>query len=85
MVELFGLFWDAADDLFYVRLVLVLLLDSELVAGGFGNFEKGVAGHLHDARELLFHELEELFDDCAQEGPVIAEEGRVLAHDVHYA
>ncbi len=32
---------------------------------------------------LLVHELEQLDDDSLQEAPVLAEEARVLANDVH--
>ena len=70
--EFFCLLGNTTDDLLDMGLVLVLLLDSELVTRGFRDFQEGVAGHLHYAWELLFHELEQLFDDCSKEGPVVS-------------
>jgi hypothetical protein len=72
VVEFFCLLGNTTDDLLDMGLVLVLLLDCELVTRGFRDFQEGVAGHLHYAWELLFHELEQFLYNCAKEGPVVA-------------
>lgn len=85
VVELLCLFWDASDYLLDVRLVFVLLHDGKLVACALADFEECVTCHLHDTRELLFHELEKFLDDGFQESPVVAQECWILADDVHDA
>lgn len=63
MTEFLCLFWDSTDDFFNVRFVLVLLKNDELITSALGDFEESITSHLHNAWELLLHELEQLFDD----------------------
>lgn len=83
--ELLGSLRHSSYEFSDVRLGLVLLHGGELFGGGLADLEEGVAGHFNDTRVILFHELEELLDDCLQEGPVVLQEVGILAHHVHDA
>ena len=74
-----------ADDFEEEGFALVELHPGELVRRRPRYFQKRVAGHLHNPGVLLPHELEKLPDHRLQEGPVVAQEGGVLAYHVHDA
>ena len=58
MGQFAGDLWYLSDDLSDVWLDLIDLYEGELVCGGPGDLEEGLAGHLHNAWVLFFHELE---------------------------
>lgn len=54
----------------------------KLPSAFMANLEEGLARHVLHTRMCLMHELKQLVHDCLQKLPVIAQEARVLAHDI---